>query len=148
MSRTALTLERLRALTMALKAEDARLRRSLVALERAERELSRSQADEGDFHAALGDVATDLAEEELDLALAAAERARLAEVDAALLRLAEDRYGRCTRCDGAVGAERLDALPWTSYCARCAAASGAHPPADVPARFADRFAAGPRRARD
>jgi RNA polymerase-binding transcription factor DksA len=142
-----LTPERLRALTLALKVEDARLRRSLDALERAGRELSRGQADEGDFNAEPGDIATDLAEEELDLSLATGERARQAEVGAALLRLAEDRYGRCARCGGAVGGDRLAALPWTSYCARCAAAPGAHPPADVPARFAERLASWPDRGR-
>lgn len=139
MSRTALTPEQLRELTLALKIEDVRLRRSLTALERAERELSRSQADEGDFHAEMADIATDLAEEELDLALATAERARVTEVGAALLRLAEGRYGACLRCGRAVSADRLGALPWTSYCRDCAASPGRHPPAAVPARFADRF---------
>ena len=125
-------------LTLALKAEDRRLRRSLAALERAERDLGASQAAEGAFNAEPGDIATDLAEEELDLSLVAAERARLAEVEAALLRLAEGRYGTCGRCGDAVGPDRLRALPWTLYCVRCAAA-GCHPPATLPARFARRF---------
>src|SRR5262245_39173576 len=126
-------------LALALKVEGARLRRSLAALERAERDLAASQADEGDFNAEPGDIATDLAEDELDLSLAAAQRARLAEVEAALLRLAEGRYGACARCDGAVEPARLRALPWTAYCVRCAATPGAHPPATLPARFAARF---------
>jgi RNA polymerase-binding transcription factor DksA len=126
-------------LTLALKAEDRRLRRSLAALERAERDLAASQAAEGAFNAEPGDIATDLAEEELDLSLVAAERARLDEVAAALLRVAEGRYGACARCGDAVAAARLRALPWTSYCVRCAAAPGAHPPATVPASFAGRF---------
>jgi DnaK suppressor protein len=126
-------------LTLALKAEDARLRRSLAALERAERDLAGSQADEGDFNAEPGDIATDLAEGELDLTLVTAERARLTDVEAALLRLAEGRYGVCARCGDAIDAGRLRALPWASYCIRCAATPGAHPPATLPARFAGRF---------
>jgi RNA polymerase-binding transcription factor DksA len=43
------------------------------------------------------------------------------EVDAALARLATGQYGRCERCAGPVTDERLDALPATRYCVRCAA---------------------------
>jgi DnaK suppressor protein len=139
MSPTVLAPRRVRELTLALKAEAARLRRTLDALDRAGRELAVSQADEGDFNAELGDIATDLAEEQLDLSLTTLERARRAAVEAALLRLAEGRYGRCERCGDPIDAERLGALPWTSYCVRCAAAPGPHPPATVPARFAGRF---------
>ena len=139
MNRTALPPRRVGELTLALKAEDGRLRRTLAALERAARDLAASQADEGDFNAEPGDIAGDLAEEELDLALASAARARLAEVEAALLRVADGRYGSCDGCAEPIDPARLRALPWTPYCARCAAAPGARPPATVPARFAGRF---------
>jgi RNA polymerase-binding transcription factor DksA len=47
-----------------------------------------------------------------------AERA-LAEIDAALARLAGGRYGLCTNCGRAVAPERLEALPWAAHCIDC-----------------------------
>jgi DnaK suppressor protein len=55
-------------------------------------------------------------------ALAQVERAegRLAEIDAALTRIADGTYGRCTRCRAAIGTERLQARPAAALCVRCA----------------------------
>lgn len=47
-------------------------------------------------------------------------RARLAEINAALGRAATGDYGVCERCGSPIGAERLDALPATRRCIRCA----------------------------
>jgi RNA polymerase-binding transcription factor DksA len=52
--------------------------------------------------------------------LAAAER-RLAAIDAALGRVAAGKYGRCERCGGEIGAERLEARPDATLCVTCAA---------------------------
>lgn len=46
----------------------------------------------------------------------------LADVDAALARIAADVYGRCDRCGGAVARERLLARPTARTCIVCAAA--------------------------
>jgi RNA polymerase-binding transcription factor DksA len=45
----------------------------------------------------------------------------LAELDAALERLHAHRYGRCESCGREVGDARLEALPATRFCVRCAA---------------------------
>ncbi len=42
------------------------------------------------------------------------------EIDAALARLAEGRYGECARCGKAIAVARLRALPATRLCIRCA----------------------------
>ena len=47
-------------------------------------------------------------------------RQRLAEIDAAMVRVAEGSYGRCDGCGGPIGAERLSARPTASTCIRCA----------------------------
>ncbi|PWV44775.1 TraR/DksA C4-type zinc finger protein [Nocardiopsis sp. L17-MgMaSL7] len=52
-------------------------------------------------------------------ALAAAER-HLADVDAALERIAQGRYGRCERCGEPVSPERLLARPVARTCIACA----------------------------
>lgn len=45
--------------------------------------------------------------------------AQLRLVKAALNRLAEGSYGDCVRCFQAIGAKRIEALPWTPYCIDC-----------------------------
>jgi RNA polymerase-binding transcription factor DksA len=107
-------------LAEALKRERARLQRALGGLLEAERALGISQDEEGDAGNEPADVASDLAEQEIDTSLAQLERARLSEVEAALERLAEGTYGLCERCGAPIAAERLFALPWTRLCQRCA----------------------------
>jgi RNA polymerase-binding transcription factor DksA len=43
------------------------------------------------------------------------------QIEAALARLTEGEYGFCTKCGAEIGDERLDLLPHTPFCRRCAA---------------------------
>ena len=45
----------------------------------------------------------------------------LRQIAAALDRIAKGTYGICTKCGDDIAAERLDLLPDTPFCARCAA---------------------------
>jgi len=45
----------------------------------------------------------------------------LAETDAALDRIAQGRFGRCEECGGAIGRQRLLALPAARFCIECTA---------------------------
>src|SRR5436190_17213772 len=45
---------------------------------------------------------------------------KLAQVDAALMRLGEGRYGVCLACSRTIAIERLRVLPATPFCLRCA----------------------------
>jgi DnaK suppressor protein len=45
--------------------------------------------------------------------------AQLSLIRLALERVNEGTYGDCLHCGNAVGAKRLDALPWTPYCIDC-----------------------------
>ena len=54
-------------------------------------------------------------------------RRELREIDAALGRIAEGRYGTCLACGGPMGLQRLRALPEARYCLSC---SGHAPQAD------------------
>jgi RNA polymerase-binding transcription factor DksA len=47
-------------------------------------------------------------------------RAELSALDAAAARLADGTYGTCVRCGQPIADERLDALPATTTCIRCA----------------------------
>jgi RNA polymerase-binding transcription factor DksA len=53
-------------------------------------------------------------------ALLRSAEAHLAELDAVDARRAAGTYGRCERCGGAIGSDRLHALPTTRACVRCA----------------------------
>jgi DnaK suppressor protein len=51
----------------------------------------------------------------------ACSRAELAETDAALDRIDRGRFGRCEICGGAIGRQRLLALPAARFCIECTA---------------------------
>jgi DnaK suppressor protein len=51
--------------------------------------------------------------------LAASARMVLADVEAALDRMAEGRYGSCHLCRRPIARERLTIVPQARYCARC-----------------------------
>ncbi len=121
---------------VALRAEQDRLRRLIGDLAEAERSLAQSQADEGHASHSSGDVAADLVEQEMDLTLVGAERARLEQVEAALHRIEQGTYGRCERCGGDVEPARLAALPSARRCIGCAevTAHGGHEVAPVGAK--------------
>lgn len=46
-------------------------------------------------------------------------RRELEEIDAALARIAEGRYGACLNCGGPMGLQRIRALPEARYCVAC-----------------------------
>ena len=46
-------------------------------------------------------------------------RRELAEIDAALARIEDGRYGRCLSCGGPMGLQRLRAIPEARYCIAC-----------------------------
>lgn len=50
-------------------------------------------------------------------------RREVEEIDAALRRVADGTYGTCTTCGAEIPASRLDALPATPSCIKCARAN-------------------------
>ena len=107
-------------LAAALERERDELRATRRRLAAAERVLSESQAEEDGAGGAGADVATDLLEQEIDLSLERSTAGRLAEVEAALERLAAGGYGWCERCQRPIPVERLRAMPWVRDCVECA----------------------------
>ena len=57
-------------------------------------------------------------------AVARQVRGHLEEVDAALARVDAGTYGRCERCGGAIGDDRLDARPTARTCMSCERTAG------------------------
>jgi RNA polymerase-binding transcription factor DksA len=54
-------------------------------------------------------------------------RRELEDIDAALMRIQEGRYGTCLSCGGPMGLQRLRAIPEARFCLAC---SGRAPPVD------------------
>ncbi len=65
------------------------------------------------------DAAADSANDEVCSRLAEIESRELAQIEQALERLGEGRYGRCVSCGGRIPATRLNVLPYTTRCIGC-----------------------------
>ena len=64
-------------------------------------------------------AASQVFEQQRDLALRDRAVQQLALVDAALARLDDGTYGRCARCGRDIPSARLEALPWAAHCIEC-----------------------------
>ena len=64
-------------------------------------------------------AATQVFEQQRDLALRERNEGQLAAVERALGRLDDGTFGTCVRCGGAIAPERLEALPWAAHCIDC-----------------------------
>jgi RNA polymerase-binding protein DksA len=56
---------------------------------------------------------------EIDYTLGEHSSEVLAQIDAALERIAEGTYGICTSCGREIAPQRLEAYPWASLCIDC-----------------------------
>ncbi|MFS0574512.1 TraR/DksA C4-type zinc finger protein [Sporosarcina sp. 179-K 3D1 HS] len=63
-----------------------------------------------------GDMGTELFEREKDMALNVHANAELDKVEQALQSMEEGTYGKCGVCHKDIDFERLEAVPYTSYC--------------------------------
>ena len=48
-------------------------------------------------------------------------RSEIEQIESALRRLDRGTYGQCARCEETIDPRRLDAIPFTALCTRCAA---------------------------
>jgi len=64
-------------------------------------------------------AATQVFEQQRDLALRDRATTQLALVDAALARLEAGTFGACLRCGRPIASARVEALPWAAYCIDC-----------------------------
>ncbi len=66
------------------------------------------------------DSATEREDDEVLERMGAAARAEVAQIDAALGRIAAGDYGHCARCGSDIAEARLDLVPFTPLCQTCA----------------------------
>lgn len=65
------------------------------------------------------DFAVDSAHDEISSQLAEVESRELANIENALERLREGKYGSCEMCNEAIPMARLNALPYATLCIKC-----------------------------
>lgn len=66
------------------------------------------------------DVASDAIDRTLLTALGTQDAKRLQQIDNALDRIRQNKYGRCIKCGKEIPEERLSAIPWALLCIDCA----------------------------
>lgn len=79
------------------------------------------QSDDYGIGNHLADDASDIVTRDTNLALRSNSQDLLGQVDAALRRMDEGTYGICERCGKPINPERLEALPYATYCITCQA---------------------------
>lgn len=89
--------------------------------------LAQLLAESKDFKAAvedlnlndLGDVASNDIDCRLLDALSSQDKRRLNQVESAIIRMENGKYGVCAKCAGRIDLERLGAIPWAVMCIDC-----------------------------
>jgi DnaK suppressor protein len=104
-----------------LTQERERIETDLDSLGKEIAVLGEAQQIEGSVGNHLADDATDVMEQERNLALIGNLQERLHDVDRALERLAAGTYGICERCGKPIAPARLEALPFATLCIDCKA---------------------------
>lgn len=100
----------------------ARLRGDVSQMADATLKKSRTEGN-GDLSSMpihMADLGTDNFEQEFTLSLMESEEATLENIEAALERIEDGTYGLCEECGVKIPRKRLDAIPYTSMCVKCA----------------------------
>ena len=99
----------------------ARLRGDVTAMaEVALRKSGMEGADSSAMPIHMAELGSDNFEQEFTLGLMEAEEGTLGHIDSALERIEVGSYGRCVLCDGSIPKARLNAIPYTPVCIKCA----------------------------
>lgn len=100
----------------------ARLRGDVSALADAALRKTRSESS-GDLSSMpihMADVGTDAFEQEFTLSLMEHDGSALEQIEAALERIEDGVYGVCVECESKIPKARLQVLPHTPHCVKCA----------------------------
>lgn len=87
--------------------------------ERIRLELSEEVEHPHVAHGAQTAAATEVSESQRGQQLRGREEQHLGQIEAALRRIGDGTFGRCTSCGKQIAPERLEALPWASECIDC-----------------------------
>lgn len=99
----------------------ARLRGDVSAL--AEAALSSQNGANGELSSIpshMADLGSNTFEQNNTLMLMDNEEMVLAQIEDALERIEDGKYGSCAHCEGRIPKMRLNVIPYTPYCVKCA----------------------------
>ncbi len=68
----------------------------------------------------MADIGSENYEQEFTLSLMANEESTLEAIETSLQRIRDGIYGTCEQCQGKINKSRLNAIPYTSLCIKCA----------------------------
>jgi len=100
----------------------ARLRGDVSTMADAALKKTRSEAG-GELSSMpihMADVGSDNFEQEFTLSLMESGEETLEQIEAALERIEDGVYGSCEECAGVIPKTRLNAIPYTPFCVKCA----------------------------
>jgi DnaK suppressor protein len=104
-----------------LHAIRARLRGDVTAMAEVALRKSGMEGSDGNvmpIH--MAELGSDNFEQEFTLGLMEADEGMLGHIESALERIERGNYGRCVECDGLIPKARLNAIPYTPVCIKCA----------------------------
>lgn len=102
----------------------ARLRGDVTAMANSALKKTRSESS-GDLSSMpihMVDMGTDAYEQEFTLSLMQSEEGTLDLIEGALERIEDGVYGTCEECGSRIPKTRLNAIPYTAHCVKCASA--------------------------
>lgn len=100
----------------------ARLRGDVSAMANAALKTSSAEAS-GDLSRMpihMADIGSDNFEQEFTLSLMETEEDRLGAIEAAIEKIEGGVFGECEECGGQISKTRLQAIPYTALCIKCA----------------------------
>ncbi len=100
----------------------ARLRGDVTAMAEVALRKSGTEAGNAGMPIHMAELGSDNFEQEFTLILMETDEDTLGRIDAALDRIDEGNFGRCVQCDATIGKIRLNAIPYTPVCIKCAEA--------------------------
>jgi RNA polymerase-binding protein DksA len=96
----------------------ARLRGDITQMADAALNKNGSRASTMPIH--MADIGSDASEQEFTLSLMENDEDTLEAIEQALEKIEEGTFGRCDECEAEIAKQRLQAIPYTAHCIRCA----------------------------
>ncbi|HEX3727675.1 MAG TPA: TraR/DksA family transcriptional regulator [Pirellulales bacterium] len=100
----------------------ARLRGDVTAMADAALKKTRSEAN-GDLSSMpihMADIGSDNYEQEFTLSLMQTDEVTLESIEAAIEKIEDNVFGLCEECTNPISKARLNAIPYTPLCIKCA----------------------------